>query len=137
MTSVAIMQPTYLPWHGYFALMSVVDIFVLLDDVQFNKRSWQQRNRIKTQNGTSYLTVPVFTKDKRDQLISEVLINRDIDFVNKHLKSIQHNYSKAKYFDFYFRKISEIYRKKHLYLSKLNIDFILLFMEGQTKRESH
>ena len=58
MTTVAIMQPTYLPWSGYFGLIESVDIFVILDTVQFAKRSWQQRNSIKTPNGNIFLTVP-------------------------------------------------------------------------------
>ena len=59
---VAIMQPTYLPWLGYFALMDRVDCFILLDTVQFARRSWQQRNRIKTARGPLWLTVPVRSK---------------------------------------------------------------------------
>lgn len=55
----AIMQPTYLPWLGYFDLMDSADIFVLLDDVQFSPKSWQQRNRIRTPNGLEWLTLPV------------------------------------------------------------------------------
>ena len=66
MTSVAIMQPTYLPWIGYFALMDQVNIFVFLDSVQFDKRSFQQRNRIRTEQGELYLTVPVYSKGKKD-----------------------------------------------------------------------
>ena len=56
---IAIMQPTYLPWMGYFDLMDQVDCFVILDSVQFERRSWQQRNRIKTPRGLEWLTVPV------------------------------------------------------------------------------
>ena len=52
---MAIMQPTYLPWSGYFGLMQSVDAFVLLDSVQFTRRSWQQRNQIKTANGAQWL----------------------------------------------------------------------------------
>ena len=65
MHKVAIMQPTYLPWIGYFSLIKNVDTFVFLDSVQFAKRSWQQRNKIKTSDGTKWLTVPVLSKGKR------------------------------------------------------------------------
>ena len=61
MTKAAIMQPTYLPWCGYFGLIDIVDIFVIYDDVQFEKRSWQQRNKIKTTSGSQWLTVPVLS----------------------------------------------------------------------------
>ena len=71
---VAIMQPAYLPWLGYFSLMDQVDKFVILDTVQFARRSWQQRNRIKTADGINMLTVPVIKKGKYDQKINEVLI---------------------------------------------------------------
>ena len=77
MTRVAIMQPTYLPWSGYFGLMQSVDVFVLLDSVQFARRSWQQRNQIKTANGAQWLTVPVQSKGKRDQLICEVELDKN------------------------------------------------------------
>ena len=56
---VAVSQPTYLPWMGYFALINNVDAFVFYDDVQFSPQSWQQRNKIKTGNGTQWLTVPI------------------------------------------------------------------------------
>jgi aspartate/methionine/tyrosine aminotransferase len=72
MTRVAIMQPTYLPWAGYFGLMQSVDLFIILDSVQFAKRSWQQRNQIKTMNGPLWLTVPVSSKGKRDQFYGEL-----------------------------------------------------------------
>ena len=72
---VAIMQPTFLPWSGYFGLMQSVDMFVFLDSVQFDRRSWQQRNRIKTSSGPKWLTVPVRSKGKRSQLISDVKID--------------------------------------------------------------
>ena len=62
MRTAAIMQPTYLPWMGYFDLMDQSDVFVFLDSVQFDKRSWQQRNRIKTPTGELMLTVPVSSK---------------------------------------------------------------------------
>ena len=61
---VAISQPTYLPWLGYFDLIDQVDVFVLLDDVQFEKQSWQQRNRIKTPAGLQWLTVPVIFRGR-------------------------------------------------------------------------
>lgn len=98
MTRVAIMQPTYLPWCGYFGLMQAVDIFIFLDSVQFAKRSWQQRNQIKTPRGAQWVTVPVANKGKRDQLICEVEIDNSSNFANTHRKSIESNYAKAPWF---------------------------------------
>ena len=65
----AIMQPTFLPWMGYFSMMSKVDLFVYFDDVQLAKRSWQVRNRIKTQNGELFLNIPIKKSAARDELL--------------------------------------------------------------------
>ena len=70
--SIAINQPTFLPWIGWFDLLDQTDIFVILDDVQFSKQSWQQRNRIKTDKGLELIIVPV--KNKKNQTILEVEI---------------------------------------------------------------
>ena len=71
---VAISQPTYLPWIGYFDLIDQVDAFIFLDSVQFEKQSWQQRNRIKTPKGLQWLTVPVMFRGRFGQLIHQVEI---------------------------------------------------------------
>src|SRR3990167_8474438 len=86
--TIAIMQPTYLPWMGYFDLMDQCDVFVLLDSVQFERRSWQQRNRIKTPQGELWLTVPVLSKGRREQKICQVEIDRSRDFQQKHIRTI-------------------------------------------------
>ena len=62
------MQPTFIPWIGYFALIDNVDTFVFLDDVQFDKRSWQQRNKIRTLKSDLWITVPVLSKGKKTKL---------------------------------------------------------------------
>jgi hypothetical protein len=124
----AIMQPTYLPWIGYFDLILQVDNFVFLDNVQFEKRSWQQRNRIKTTKGLEWLTVPVKVKNKFSQKINEVEIN-EVTFYEKHLKTIKHNYSKSKYFNKYFDRFCEVYQNNYTKLCDLNISLIKLILE--------
>jgi hypothetical protein len=124
MTRVAIMQPTYLPWAGYFGLMQSVDLFIILDSVQFAKRSWQQRNQIKTMNGPLWLTVPVSSKGKRDQLISEVEIAYEGQFPLNHQKSLQMCYQKAPYFDVYGSEILSIIGAGDKYLSSLTVKLI-------------
>lgn len=100
--SVAIMQPTYLPWSGYLAIIHRSSNFVFLDNVQFNKSSWQQRNRIKNTNGELWLTIPVFSKKKFHQNISEVTCQNLAETIKKHLSSINHSYKKAaEYNSFY------------------------------------
>ncbi len=126
MNRVAIMQPTYLPWCGYFGLIKTVDTFVFLDTVQFSKRSWQQRNQIKTPNGPIWLTIPTINKGKRDQLIKDTFINKDEKFASKHLKSIINNYSKAKFFDSESEPIFEIINSNYELIADLNISLITL-----------
>ena len=92
------MQPTYLPWMGYFAMMDRADVFVFLDSVQFARRSWQQRNRIKTVNGAQMLTVPVVKKGLREQLIRDARIDRSGRFEKKHQRAIESAYAKAPFF---------------------------------------
>ena len=104
---VAICQPTYLPWLGYFDLMDHVDTFVLLDTVQFEKQSWQQRNRIKTPTGLQWLTVPIVFRGRFGQKICEVEI-RDTNFGRTHLRAIELNYSRGRFFRDFFSDISAI-----------------------------
>lgn len=118
---IAIMQPTYLPWTGYFALMDQVDAFVFLDDVQFNHRSWQQRNRIKSPSGPMWLTVPVLTKGQRHQLIYEVEINPDEPWQRKHITTISKNYSKAAWISEYQSWLEEALRCPWTSLCELTI----------------
>ena len=81
-----------LPWCGYFALMQTVDTFT--DSVQFAKRSWQQRNQIKTANGAKWLTVPVISKGKRQQHTYEAELDDSRNFASTHRKSIESNMPK-------------------------------------------
>lgn len=104
---IAISQPAYLPWLGYFDLMEQVDTFVLLDSVQFEKQSWQQRNRIKTPSGLQWLTVPVVFRGHFGQRICDVEI-RDPDFHRKHLRAIELNYRRSPFFNQYFPELAEI-----------------------------
>jgi len=123
MTRVAIMQPTYLPWCGYFGLMQAVDIFIFLDSVQFAKRSWQQRNQIKTAKGAQWLTVPVASKGKREQLICEAELDDSSNFASTHRKSIESSYAKAPWFKSLGSALLACIEGQKL-LADLNIDII-------------
>src|SRR3546814_12052867 len=92
------MQPTYLPWIGYFGMIDRADIFVFLDPVQFARRSWQQRNRIKTANGPLMLTVPVHKQGARDQTISAVRIAEQAPFPLTQMPATEHALTPAPYF---------------------------------------
>jgi len=129
MHKVAIMQPTYLPWIGYFSLIKNVDTFVFLDSVQFNKRSWQQRNQIKTITGSKWLTVPILSKGKREQLIKDTIINNESNFCKEHIKTIEYNYCKANYFKSESKDLFNILRSHSNYIADLNIEIISYLSE--------
>ena len=104
---IAISQPGYLPWGGFFDLIDQVDRFVLLDDAQFVRQSWDQRNRIKGPSGLQWLTVPVEFRGRLGQRLLDVEI-RDSSFREKHLRAMEVNYGKARYFSEYFGPLKRI-----------------------------
>lgn len=120
----AIMQPTYLPWLGYFALIKSVDVFVFLDDVEFSHQSWQQRNRIKTQSGPQWLSVPVRLAGKSQQLIHDVEINDSQPWRRRHVNTILMGYAKAPYMALHRSWIQNIYQTQQASLCNLNIGII-------------
>lgn len=89
------MQPTFLPWLGYFSLISNVEKFVFLDNVQFESRSWQQRNRILNNNEIQWLTVPVSLPSGQATRINDVLINQEHFSPMKIKRTLNHAYSKS------------------------------------------
>jgi len=119
---IFITQPTYLPWIGYFSFLNKASEIVFLDDVQFSKRSWQQRNRILSNDKSKYLTIPVISKGKREQMIKDVEIFEK-KFFQKHLMIIEHNYKKTKYFKEYFELLNSLNNQiENLkFLSEINI----------------
>lgn len=120
---IAIAQPTYLPWLGYFDLIDQVDHLIVLDSVQFEKQSWQQRNRIKTPVGLQWLTVPVVFRGRLGQQIKDVEI-REPDFWRKHLRALELNYRRSAFFGDYFLELSEIVQSDRRLLAELNIQLI-------------
>ena len=121
---IIITQPTFLPYSGYFSAMYFADNIILLDDVQFEKRSWQQRNRIYTNHGGTLITVPTHTKGKFNQKINEVLINYNTKWSDKILKSIYYNYKNTPFFDKYFNEFEKIFLQRYNKLIDLNINII-------------
>lgn len=125
----AIMQPTYLPWLGYFDLIRNVDKFVIYDHVQFEKQSWQQRNRIRNKEGELMLTMAVKHEKGLERRVKDVKIDHSRNFFAKHLNSIKHSYSKAKNFPDIFPDLEIIYRKNTEFLLDLNLELIRLGMK--------
>jgi hypothetical protein len=95
--TACIMQPTYLPWSGYFNLIGQADDFVFLDDVQFSHQSWQQRNRIVVDGKPFVLSVPVLTADRGPQPICEVRVDESKNWRKKHLRTLQQAYARHPY----------------------------------------
>src|SRR3954469_14257618 len=91
---VAIVQSNYIPWKGYFDLVNSVDEFVLYDDRQFTRRDWRNRNRIKTAQGTQWLTIPVAVKGRYTQRIDETRID-ERGWAERHWRTIAASYARA------------------------------------------
>jgi hypothetical protein len=127
MTVVAIHQPQYLPWLGYFDKLDRCDIFCLLDTVQYKKNEFQNRNRIKTAQGWQWLTVPVTYRFP--QRINEVGINLTVDWQRKHLQALKTNYGKAPFFDTYMASFEEFYQQSYELLAEVNVGCIRLLLE--------
>lgn len=121
---VTIHQPDFIPWLGFFDRWHKSDLYIALDDVQFLRRGWHHRDRIKTVSGPAWLTVPVCKKGRYNQLIRDVTIDDSKRWRDIHLKTIEFNYKKAPNFDRCFNEVSKIYNKRHRYLIDLNIDLL-------------
>jgi len=107
---VAILQPSYVPWVGYFYIIDQVDEFILFDDVQYTRRDWRSRNMIRTQHGEQYLSIPVITKGKRQQLINEAVTSEN-KWAMQHWKSVANSYAKAEGFNYYCDPLEKLYQQ--------------------------
>ncbi len=115
---VAILQSNYIPWKGYFDIINKVDLFIFHDDLQYTKDDWRNRNKIKTNNGVEWLSIPCGRNEKR--LICEVDL-KDIKWQKKHWNKIYIHYNKTRYFNDYENIFKEIYlNKKWQNLSDIN-----------------
>jgi len=121
----AVMQPTYIPWLGYFDLIDQVDRFVFLDDVQVEKNSWQLRNRIKTAQGELYLSISR-KKNKGEQLllIKDTEVNDASRWREKHIKSLETAYRKTDFFEEVFPFVESLINTDTVNLSEFNVQII-------------
>ncbi|HOK75945.1 MAG TPA: WbqC family protein, partial [Bacteroidales bacterium] len=124
---IAIQQSDYIPWKGYFDIIRAVDEFIIYDDVQYTRRDWRNRNRIKTPQGLLWLTIPVKVKGRYYQLINETEV-ADGRWAAKHWKTICLNYSGAKYFEEYEHLFRKAYREaaEMKMLTDINLYFLKL-----------
>lgn len=120
MKKVAIVQSNYIAWKGYFDMIRMVDEFILYDDVQYTRRDWRNRNKIKTPNGLLWLTIPVDVKGKYHQKINETLIS-DPKWAKDHWATITQFYSKTKFFKDYKAVFEDFYMNvTETHLSQVN-----------------
>jgi len=128
----SILQPHYIPWCGYFAMIKNVEKFIFLDDVKFIKREWKNRNRVrKSKNSDQFkwLTVPV-TKDSQNNNINRAIIDYKDNWQLEHLNSLTEVYKNAPHFNNCYYEISKIINTKYEFLSDLNIELIRYISKG-------
>jgi hypothetical protein len=122
-------QPVYLPWLGLFHKIASADLFCYFDIVQYQRKDYNNRNKIKTSNGELWLSVPVESKNHLNKNVSKILIVQD-NWVKKHLKSIELNYKKAPFYKDYFPKLESILiNNSKGSLGQLNLKLLEYFME--------
>jgi hypothetical protein len=126
MKKIAILQSNYIPWKGYFDLINMVDEFVLYDDMQYTRRDWRNRNKIKTPQGLKWLTIPVDAKGKYFQKINETLISED-DWAVKHWQTLKQFYAKSPFFKEYKDAFEAFYlTTTEQSLSQINYALIMI-----------
>jgi hypothetical protein len=123
---VTIHQPDFLPWLGFFDRWAKSDLYIILDDVQFLRRGWHHRDKIKTPQGVIWLTVPTRKKGRFDQQIKTVEIAQSGDWRRKHLETIRMAYKKAPNFSRIFPQLEEIYQRAAIRLIDFNLDLLQL-----------
>jgi hypothetical protein len=127
--TIAIVQSNYLPWKGYFDLIDRVDEFVLLDDVQYTRRDWRNRNRFKTPAGTRWLTIPVAVKGQFHQRIDEVVVS-DPGWAARHWQALTTWYGRAPFFESYHEVLAHAYlHEMPTRLSCINRRLLVLLCE--------
>ena len=121
---LALHQPNFIPYIGFFHKMAQADQFVLYDDVQFAKEGFINRNRIKTPTGPQWITVPVLTKGRLEQIILDVELVSHGNWRKKVLGSIRQNYGRSAHFKAYYESFEEIILRQFSRLVDLNIALI-------------
>lgn len=127
---VAILQPSYIPWLGYFDQINKVDTFVFYDDVLYTKNDWRNRNKIKAHQGATWLTIPVnIQKRLTNYLLIKDAVLTDRNILKKHLQIIESNYKKSLFYKELYSVIAPIFTFEHTLLSELTINIIKVISE--------
>lgn len=119
-----ILQPSYIPWRGYFHQIRKADVFVFLDDVQYDSRGWRNRNRIKCPEGVRWLSIPVHHRgcQVHGTPIHAIPICWDQPWNRKHWQTIERAYSKAPYFERFASTIQALYDRRPTLLAEFTIE---------------
>lgn len=119
---VVILQPSYIPWRGYFDQIGRADLFIFYDDVQYDKDGWRNRNQIKTSQGRQWLTIPVHSRGVTGGIaIKDVKIDGSKPWAENHLKALRFAYGKAPFFQKYLPLLEEIYASRLEFLADFTI----------------
>lgn len=129
MITIGIHQPQYLPWLGLIDRASRCDVFVVLDSVPYSKNYFYNRNRIKTANGLTWLTVPVLTKGCEGQDFTETRIDNRENWREKHWKSIFYSYKKAPFFEESCQRLENILKREWEFLVDLCLETFHYILE--------
>jgi len=119
--TIAIIQPSFLPWRGYFHIIKRSDVFVFYDDVQYDKNGWRNRNQIKGHDGKSWITVPVITKSQFGQAINETQINNTVQWQKKILGPIRQAYLRTPHFKSYFSWLEDRFAQPWSNIADLDV----------------
>jgi hypothetical protein len=121
LTTVAILQPGYLPWLGFFDQLRRCDVFVYYDDVQFDKHGWRNRNRVKGPAGPQWLTVPVLHTGRGQPAIHEIELEPRVPWARKHLRTLELLYAKAPHREPYLTELAAVLTQPWSRLAELDI----------------
>lgn len=122
-------QPAYLPWLGLFHKIALSDLFISFDQVQYLKKDWNNRNKVKTSQGPVWLTVPVLSKGYFEKRISDIEINNTLPWGRKHWRTIKIAYARSPYFPRYQGFFEDIYHRHWESLTELNAYMLQWFLD--------
>jgi len=120
--NVVILQPSYIPWRGYFDQIRRADLFIFYDDIQYDKHGWRNRNQIKTSQGKQWLTIPVHSRGVTQGIpIKDVRIDASKPWAKQHARALSVAYAKAPHFAAYAPLLEEVYGRRDELLADFTI----------------
>jgi len=134
---VTIHQPEHMPWLGFFHKINMADTYVVLDNVQYRRRYFQNRNKIRTKDGWQWLGVPLKKENRDTLLIKDARIfSEDSKWQDTNLQTLYHNYHNAGHFRNYWDRFKVVYNRQYSHLLDLNIALIIFFLEALSVKKN-